>query len=116
MYTTICKLNNDVLRIPNHVLFNSKITNYNDSFGALYEVKISFNVFENKMVSPQAVIDLFFLRVKDYCLIDEKKDWQSFAYTCSVLNVIENRMDYSVWVNHIDNLQDFGRSLGARTR
>mmetsp|Transcript_8346 Transcript_8346/g.8320 ORF Transcript_8346/g.8320 Transcript_8346/m.8320 type:complete len:893 (+) Transcript_8346:234-2912(+) len=115
MYTTICTYRNEVIRIPNHTLFQQMITNYSEPPGAVYQLEMVFNISGNDK-SLQPAIDNFLDKVRHYCVVEEKNDWAGVFIMCKDMDIKTNSISYLIMPTHRDNVQDNGRSLLARTR
>lgn len=139
-HTTINTLRNEIMKIPNHVLFHEKICNLaENSGGTVYEMIIHFSIrndsFKKKIEEvkeklvregkniddvelPPTIhqqIDHFWELIREYALVEKKHEWQAINIMCTGINAIENNIQYNVYVTHRDLWQDLTKANIART-
>lgn len=63
------------MKVPNHLLFSEKICNLSESGGATFDVVLIFNL-DVTGHSEQVKIQQYLDRVKQYCTVENKAEWQ----------------------------------------
>lgn len=96
LQTTIRSIYNEIIQIPNHVLFSSKIINLTKSTNAVFEIPVSFSVNGPSAVS-QVKLDAFWKKVEDH-VAEEKDIWKDSFVTAHTLRAETNTLGYSLWV------------------
>eukprot|EP01033_Poteriospumella_lacustris_P015137 gene15137-10833_t len=91
-YTVINTSFNETMKIPNHTLFNEKISNLAESGGCVYALDIHFPLSPDYVCS-QAKLDEFCDRLKAWVLVENKLDWQACMVNMTGINVKENVMN-----------------------
>lgn len=115
LYTTITTYYNEVLKIPNHQLFNQTIYNAADATGgAVFPVDVSFNLGDAPHAA-QVKVEEFLERVRKYLLVDHKLEWSGCLIFGTGLNTPGNAINYSIWATHRDSWQDVLPALASKT-
>ena len=99
MYTTILTRHNEMLRIPNHVLFNEHITNLSEGSVSTFVIPIAF-ALDGPYFCSQEKIHTFIKRVKKFVKEDPNSDWLDIIAFCEEISSGTNQLKYSFWCTH----------------
>lgn len=87
---------NEIVAVPNHILFHERIINLTRSRNGTFEIVVSF-AMHGKTAPGMDKINQFMDRITKYVFEIAKADWQDIFITCHTIDNTTNRLGYSLW-------------------